>query len=104
MGHEEIKLPPQSIEAEKSVLGSMLIDEDAIGSAIEILDETWFYDDANRKIYKAVVDLYQSRKNVDLITLSNQLKSEGTLDQVGGATYLSGIIDLVPTSASFPKV
>ncbi len=100
MGHEEIRVPPQNIEAEKSVLGSMLIDEDAIGSAIEILDETWFYDDANRKIYKAVVDLYQSRKNVDLITLSNQLKSDGILDQVGGATYLSGIIDLVPTSAN----
>ena len=100
MGHEEIRIPPQNVEAEKSVLGSMLIDEDAIGSAIEILDEIWFYDDANRRIYKAVVDLYQSRKNVDLITLSNQLKSDGILDQVGGATYLSGIIDLVPTSAN----
>ncbi len=100
MGHEEIRIPPQNIEAEKSVLGSMLIDEDAIGSAIEILDEIWFYDDANRRIYKAVVDLYQSRKNVDLVTLSNQLKSDGILDQVGGATYLSGIIDLVPTSAN----
>jgi replicative DNA helicase len=100
MGHEEIRIPPQNIEAEKSVLGSMLIDEDAIGSAIEILDEAWFYDDANRKIYKAVVDLYQSRKNVDLVTLSNRLKSDGTLEQVGGATYLSGIIDLVPTSAN----
>lgn len=100
MGHEEIRVPPQNVEAEKSVLGAMLIDEDAIGSAIEILDEIWFYDDANRKIYKAVVDLYQSRKNVDLITLSNQLKSDGILDQIGGATYLSGIIDLVPTSAN----
>ena len=100
MGHEEIRIPPQNVEAEKSVLGSMLIDEDAIGSAIEILDEVWFYDDANRRIYKAVVDLYQSRKNVDLVTLSNQLKSDGILDQVGGATYLSGIIDLVPTSAN----
>ena len=100
MGHEEIRIPPQNVEAEKSVLGSMLIDEDAIGSAIEILDEIWFYDDANRRIYKAVVDLYQSRKNVDLVTLSNQLKSDGILDQVGGATYLSGIIDLVPTSAN----
>ena len=100
MGHEEIRIPPQNVDAEKSVLGSMLIDEEAIGLAVEILDETWFYDDANRRIYKAVVDLYQSRKNVDLVTLSNRLKSDGILDQVGGATYLSGIIDLVPTSAN----
>jgi len=100
MGHEEIRIPPQNVDAEKSVLGSMLIDEEAIGLAVEILDETWFYDDANRRIYKAVIDLYQSRKNVDLVTLSNRLKSDGILDQVGGATYLSGIIDLVPTSAN----
>ena len=100
MGHEEIRIPPQNIEAEKSVLGSMLIDEVAIGLAIEVLDEMWFYDDAHRKIYKAVVDLYQSRKNVDLITLSNKLKSDGLLDQVGGVTYLSRIIELVPTSAN----
>jgi replicative DNA helicase len=60
----------------------------------------WFYEDAHRKIFKAVVDLYQAHQNVDLITLSNKLKSEGTLDQIGGVTYLSSIIDLVPTSAN----
>ena len=100
MGHKEIRIPPQNIEAEKSVLGSMLIDEEAIGLAVESLDEVWFYDDVHRKIYSAVVDLYQSRKNVDLITLSNKLRSEGLLDQVGGVSYLSSIIELVPTSAN----
>jgi len=100
MGHEEIRVPPQNVEAEKSVLGSMLIDEEAIGAAVEVLDETWFYDEAHRKIYQAVVDLYQARKNVDLVTLSDKLKSEGLLEQIGGATYLSGIIDVVPTSAN----
>ncbi|MCK5012502.1 MAG: replicative DNA helicase [Candidatus Omnitrophica bacterium] len=100
MGHEEIRIPPQNVEAEKSVLGSMLIDQEAIGAAVEVLDEMWFYDNAHRKIYKAVVDLYQARKNVDLVTLSDKLKSDGLLDQVGGATYLSGIIDVVPTSAN----
>ena len=100
MGHEEIRIPPQNVEAEKSVLGSMLIDQEAIGAAVEVLDEMWFYDNAHRKIYKAVVDLYQARKNVDLVTLSDKLKSDGLLDQVGGVTYLSGIIDVVPTSAN----
>ena len=100
MGYEEIRILPQNVDAEKSVLGSMLIDQEAIGAAVEVLDEMWFYDDAHRKIYKAVVDLYQARKNVDLVTLSDKLKSDGLLEQVGGVTYLSGIIDVVPTSAN----
>ncbi len=100
MGHEEIKLPPQNVEAEKSVLGSMLIDEEAIGHALEIINENWFYNEAHRKIYHTILDLYNERKNVDLITLSDKLKSENVLDQIGGVTYLSSIIDFVPTSAN----
>ncbi|VAX36886.1 Replicative DNA helicase (DnaB) [hydrothermal vent metagenome] len=99
MGNE-IRIPPQNIEAEKSVLGAMLIDEDAIGLAVELLDEAWFYEDSHRKIYCAITDLYQARKNVDLITLSEQLKSNGTLEDIGGVTYLSVIIDFVPTAAN----
>jgi len=97
---QEIRVPPQNIEAEKSVLGAMLIDEEAIGSAVEILDEGWFYEDSHRKIFRAITDLYQARKNVDLITLSDKLKSDGTLEDVGGVTYLSVIIDFVPTAAN----
>lgn len=100
MGHEEIRIPPQNSEAEKSVLGAMLIDDEAIGSAIEVLDESWFYEDAHRKIYRAIVDLYSERKNVDLITISDKLRGANLLDNVGGVTYLSSIIDFVPTSAN----
>ncbi len=100
MGHQEIRVPPQNVEAEKSVLGAMLIDDEAIGSAIEVLNETWFYDEAHRKIFKAITELYSERKNVDLITLSDKLKGEGALEQVGGVSYLSLIIDFVPTSAN----
>ena len=100
MGNQEVKIPPQNLEAEKSVLGSMLIDEEAIGLAIEVLDAGWFYEEAHRKIYKAIEELYQSRKNVDLITLSDKLKSDGCLEQVGGVTYLSSMIDFVPSSAN----
>ena len=64
MGHQEIRVPPQNVEAEKSVLGSMLIDQEAIGAAIEVLDEQWFYEDAHCKIYKAVVGLYQLAGNL----------------------------------------
>lgn len=100
MGHQEIRVPPQNIDAEKSVLGSLLIDEEAIGSAIEILDEAWFYEQSHRQIFKAVLELYNQRKNVDLITLSDKLKSDGTLEQIGGVSYLSFLIDLVPSAAN----
>ena len=100
MGHQEIRVPPQNIDAEKSVLGSLLIDEEAIGSAIEMLDETWFYEQANRQIFKAILELYNQRKNVDLITLSDKLKNDGTLEQIGGVSYLSFLIDLVPSAAN----
>ncbi|HLF18248.1 MAG TPA: replicative DNA helicase [Candidatus Omnitrophota bacterium] len=102
MGHQEIdvRIPPQNVEAERSVLGSMLIDEEAIGLAIEILDESWFYDEVHRKLYRAVLDLYNVRKNVDLVTLTDKLKSDGILEEVGGVSYISSIIDFVPTSAN----
>ncbi len=100
MGHEEIRVLPHNIEAEKSVLGSMLIDDDAIGLAVEIVDENWFYDDSHRKIYHAIVELYSAHKNVDLVTLSDKLKNDGQLEEVGGVSYLSEIIDFVPTSAN----
>lgn len=100
MGNQEVKVPPQNTEAEKSVLGSMLIDEEAIGTALEIVDEHWFYDEAHRKIYGSIIDLYNARKNVDLITLTDRLRDENTLERIGGAAYLSEIIDCVPTSAN----
>ncbi|MDO8581087.1 MAG: replicative DNA helicase [Candidatus Omnitrophota bacterium] len=100
MGHKEVRIPPQNIEAEKSVLGSMLIDEEAIGLALEILEEGWFYEDSHRKIFKAILELYTARKNVDLITLSDKLKNDGMLEQIGGVHYITSIIDEVPTSAN----
>ena len=100
MGHQEIRIPPQNVEAEKSVLGSMLIDQEAIGTAVEILDETWFYEETHRKIFRAIAGLYNERKNVDLITLSDKLKSDGLLEEIGGVSYLSIIIDLVPSAAN----
>jgi len=102
MGHQEVtvRIPPQNIEAEKSVLGSMLIDEEAIGIAIEILDEAWFYEESHRKIYRSILDLYNSHKNVDLITITDKLRNDGYLEEIGGVTYISTIIDFVPSSAN----
>lgn len=76
------------------------MDDEAIGSAVEILDPSWFYEEAHRKIYTAICDLYNNHKNVDLITLSDRLKTEGALDQVGGVAYLSELVEAVPSSAN----
>ncbi len=100
MGHQEVKVPPQNAEAEQSVLGAMLIDENAIGTGVEILDDECFYEEAHRRIYSSIIQLYQNRKNVDLITLSDHLKSQGRLEDVGGVAYLTHLVDLVPTAAN----
>ena len=100
MGSQEVKIPPQSAEAEQSVLGAMMIDQEAIGMALEILDQTCFYEEAHRLVYFAVIELYNNQKNVDLITLSDHLKNKGLLEKIGGVSYLTRLIDLVPTSAN----
>jgi len=100
MGSQEVKIPPQSAEAEQSVLGAMMIDQEAIGMALEILDQTCFYEEAHRLVYFAVIELYNNQKNVDLITLSDHLKNKGILEKIGGVSYLTRLIDLVPTSAN----
>jgi len=93
------RVPPQAVEAEKSVLGSMLLEKDAIGKVIEILDEGRFYKEAHRKIFRAVLKLYEKNEGVDIITLSEELKSRGELEAVGGQAYLSTLFDYVGTAA-----
>jgi replicative DNA helicase len=94
------KIPPQNLEAEMAVLGSMLIDEEAISIAVETLDSGSFYKESHKKIYQAIIDLYNGNKAVDLITLTNELKRSGSLDEIGGASFLTALANSVPTSAN----
>ncbi len=94
------KLPPQNLEAERSVLGSMLIDNEVIHRIIELLSNETFYREAHRKIFNAIIDLYQRNEPADLVTVTTELKSKGQLEEVGGAAYLSSLVDEVPTSAN----
>lgn len=94
------KIPPQNLDAEMAVLGSMLLDEEAVSVAAEKLDATCFYKDAHRKIFQAIIALYNTNKAVDLITLTNALKIEGSLDDIGGASYLTSLANAVPTAAN----
>ncbi|MBI5124297.1 MAG: replicative DNA helicase [Candidatus Omnitrophica bacterium] len=94
------KVPPQSLEAEMAVLGSMLLDREAISIAIELLEGQCFYKDAHKKIYLALTKLYDENKAVDLVTVVEELKKTGALDEVGGPAYLANIASSVPTSAN----
>jgi len=94
------KIPPQNLEAEMAVLGSMLLDEDAISIACESLDKSSFYKDTHQKIFAAIADLYNANKAVDLITLTDELKREGILDEVGGVSFLTALANSVPTTAN----
>ncbi|MDP3143139.1 MAG: replicative DNA helicase [Candidatus Omnitrophota bacterium] len=100
MGNEEIKVPPQNLEAEMAVLGSMLIEEEAIPMALELVDSNCFYKEVNRIIFSAVVDLFNAQKSVDLITLSDELKRRNNLEALGGVAYLTTLTETVPTSAN----
>ncbi len=100
MGNEEVRIPPQNLDAEKAVLGAMMIDEEAIGIAIEHLDGFYFYETRHQKIFDAVRDLYSQRKNVDIITLSDFLTSKSMLESIGGLSFLTELADFVPTSAN----
>jgi replicative DNA helicase len=94
------KLPPQNIEAEQSVLGGILIENEAINKVMEILIPDDFYRDAHRKILSALIDLSERDEPADLITMTNELRKRDQLDAIGGASYLASLIDSVPTAAN----
>ena len=94
------KVPPQNNEAEQAVLGAMFLEKDAIAKAIELVEVQSFYKEAHRKIFSTVVNLYDKNKAVDIVTLTNELKKEGTLEDVGGSSYIASLASNLPTSAN----
>ncbi len=94
------KLPPQNLEAEQCVLGGILLENEAMAKAMEILKEEDFYRTAHRKIYVAMLDLSEQGEVIDHITLTERLKSKGELEAVGGAAYLAELVQVVPTAAN----
>lgn len=94
------RIPPHSLEAEQSVLGAMIIDKEAINTTIEIIKPEDFYKEANKEIYETIIELYNRNEPVDLITLSEELRKRGTLENVGGVTYLANLSGGVATTAN----
>jgi len=91
---------PWSEEAEISVLSAMLIDGDAVARAIEMIGDSSFYRESNRRVFRAMVRLYSRGEVIDVVTLSDELKSAGEIDGAGGMAYLARLVDAVPTAAN----
>lgn len=91
---------PSSIKTEYSVLGSLLMDPEAISLVADTLTPEDFYRDAHREIYRAILTCYHLQAPADFVTLSNELERRGKLEDIGGASYLTGLVNHVPTSAN----
>ena len=92
--------PPFSLEAETAVLGGMFIDRDGIAVAMEHLTDASFYREANRRLFRAMVSLFERGEVIDVLTLSERLKDSGELESAGGFEYLAALVDAVPTAAN----
>jgi replicative DNA helicase len=94
------RLPPQSIDAEQSVLGALLIDRDAIIEVAEILRPADFYRPSHGEVFAAILDLYERREPIDIVTASEVLERRGQLEAAGGSAYLTSLINLTPTAVN----
>ena len=94
------KVPPQNIEVEQSILSAILIENNTLPEVLEVVSEKDFYREAHRKIFAAMVDLFERNEPADLITITNILKEQGRLESVGGASYLAELVDTVPMATN----
>jgi replicative DNA helicase len=96
----EVRVPPQNIEAEMSVLGSLMLDKDAIIKIADLVHPDDFYKDANRIVFETMLELYEDREPIDALSLSNKLEEKKQLEKIGGASYLTEFVNAVPTASN----
>jgi len=96
-------VPPQALDAERAVLAAMLLDPEAVGRAVEMIEAGVFYRVAHQKIYEGIVSLYNRSEKIDLITLSEELRKQGELEAIGGPAALSEILEYAATSANLEQ-
>ena len=97
------KIPPQSLDAEKSLIGAVLLDKEAMLKIGDVVDVDDFYKDGHSKIYEIMMELYEKNEPIDLLTVSNRLNEKGWLEKCGGQEYLANLANSVPTSAHAAK-
>ena len=93
-------VPPQSLEAEESILSAILVDNDTLPEILEILSPKDFYRSSHQKTFTAMTELFSRNEPVDLVTLTNILRERGWLEEIGGATYLANLVDTVPLAVN----
>ena len=96
----EERIPPQNVEAEQSVLGSLMLDKDAILKIVDFLTHADFYRDTHQRIYKTMVDLFERREPIDILSVTNRMRETSALESVGGQTYLAELVNSVPTASN----
>jgi replicative DNA helicase len=99
-GGAQGRVPPQNLEAERSVLGGVLLNNAAMDQILDLLDEEDFYREAHRKVFAAMREMSSKSEAIDYLTLEDRLRNAGQLEQVGGAAYLASLTDAVPTAAN----
>ena len=87
------KIPPQSLEAERAMLGAILLDRESLPKAIELLRPSDFYKEGHRKIFDTMIGLFERNEPVDLLTVSEELRRRSELDEVGGPAALAGLVE-----------
>ena len=93
------KLPPQSIEAEQSLLGCLMLDKNAIVKVVDFLQSQDFYRGTHQAIYQACQELFEKGEPIDLLSCANRLKEKGKLEEIGGNSYLTELVNSVPTAS-----
>ncbi len=107
MANETIKKPPQNIEAEQSLLGCLMLDKNAIIRVSDLISADDFYKDSHKEIYGAMLSLFEKMEPLDILSISSKLKEHNKLEQIGGSTYLTSLINAVPTAthvANYAKI
>lgn len=97
---DHIRVPPQSIEAEQALLGSVMLRPEAIHDVTDVVNEESFYADKHRTIWRSMLELAAKAEPIDLLSLSNKLKDKGELERVGGSSYLSDLVNVVPSASN----
>jgi len=95
-----LRTPPNDIDAEKALLGSLMLRPNGMADIADLISHESFYSGKNSNIYKAVYDLFSSGEPVDLVSLSSKLKDKNLLEQAGGSSYLAEILNTVPSSSN----
>lgn len=95
-----LRVPPHSVEAEQSLLGSLMLDKDAIIKVADLVKPGDFYKDAHNVVYETMLELYEQREPLDVLSVGNRLEEKGHIDEIGGASYLATLVNAVPSASN----